>query len=295
MVADEPLPDRCGARITDKVGLEIELDDSTLTDRHVDAVRLQSPDSVVTVVAEADYQSVREYLWDDHEVTAIGIDAETDLAIDAPSAPTIEADTTAGSPPSNLTWIDVSDAVNNVTNARAAFQGYCERYPMHDDPHDRCYVHQAGSGAPEGNVNGMTHGLYAQRTAFYDALDDEDKQFVEAMVDSWVEMAPYDRTNVAMINELYRLAIDQLKAWAGIDEYVEDDGTIVGLVTEQDVVTDDGIAEIEDEHPVNMPYSRLDRDIRSKLKDHGIYQDAEMQQAEATESLAQKLSGLSED
>lgn len=295
MPSDEPLPDRCGARVTDKVGLELSFEETIVTDRVIEAVRLVDAESGAVIVGEPTYEAIRQYLWDDHEVTAIAVDVD-DIALDVPTVPAVGPDIRAGSPPRDdgLTWVDVSDAVNGVTNARKDFQGYCERYPMDDDPNDRCYVHQGG-GAPEGNVNGMKHGLYAQRTNFYEALPDADKRFVEAMVDSWLEMAPYNRDNVGMVNELYRVAIDQVRAWLGIDEYVED-GEVVGLTTEQYERDEEGnLREVVDEHPANMPYSRLDGDIRAKLKEHGIYQSPDQQQADATESLAKKLSGLGDD
>ena len=97
-----------------------------------------------------------------------------------------------------------------------------------------------------------------------------------------------------MVNELYRCAIDQVRAWMGIEEFVED-GEIDGIVKEQEIFDGEEVHEIEDEHPANLPYSRLDNDVRSKLKDMNIFDSPEAQQADATESLAQKLSGLSDN
>jgi hypothetical protein len=105
----------------------------------------------------------------------------------------------------------------------------------------------------------------------------------------------FDRENVAMVNELYRCGIDQLRAWEGVDEFVNN-GSKDGLVTEQQIYDGEDVIEIEDEHPANLPYSRLDRDIQSKLKDLGIYgEDPESKKADATDSLARKLSGLSDE
>lgn len=301
MVSDKPLPDRCAATITDKVGLEVELsiadDSSVVTDETIDAVRLTKDDA--TVDAPAAYGSVREHLWDGYETTHLCVpagddslaDAITERAVDL-APPSLAVDNPVSYDTETHVWIDVSDVVVNTKNRTSVHKGYCEKYPMRDAEHGRCYTHQGG-GAPEGNGNAIKHGMYAQRTTFYQSLDEEDKQFIEALVDSWIQNAPFDRDNVAMVNELYRCGIDQLRAWSGIDEMVED-GSYAGLVKEQEVFDGEEVHEIEEEHPANLPYSRLDNDIRSKLKDIGVYDSPEAQQADATESLAKKLSGLSD-
>lgn len=303
MVSDKPLPDRCGAKITDSVGIEVTIDVSdgeqmVLTEETVAGLQFVLDDDIVH--GESVYKSVREYLWADHELTHLALsDHETALALaddDHETSETIPAEpsTTVGAIVDDAIWLDVAGIVENVTNSHSEHAGYCERYPMLDADHERCYDHQPGPGAPEGNTNALTHGLRAQRTNFYKQLPDEDKQFVEALVDSWIEQSPYDRDNVGVVNELYRTAIDQLRAWSAIDEYVEH-GTYVGLVKEQDVEMDGEMITLEDEHPVNLPYSRLDRDIQSKLKDLNVYESPESEAADSTESLAQALSGLTDE
>lgn len=320
MVAETPTDGRCNAHVVDKIGLEVScVVDSesitdrefTLTDRDFDVIRLVNNEGI-TVQAEASYQYCRKFLWDDYEVAFVGVEDEstededgpglrlqstigdTEAGIEVLSDEDMSApDTTSGEPPtSDIAWVDIGSIVENITNRDKDFKGYCERYKLNDG--NRCYVHQGG-GSLEGNTKAMTHGLYAQRTNFYNALDDEDKQFVEAMVDSWLDQAPFDRDNPAMVNTLYRCAIDQLKAWFAVDEYVDDNGSIGGVTKEQTIFVDGEAKELEDEHPVNMPYSRLTNDVRQELKDLGIYDSPESQQAEATESLARKLSGLSNE
>lgn len=297
MVSDSPRSDRCGARVTDKVGLEIQTDEQTITDKDgIAAVELSSSDGEVAVHSEPTYKTLREYLWDDYELTgvALGSDHSTDVPWE-PAHTVYDPDITAGHVPDGLSWYRPA-GVQKVTNARAELQGYCERYSMLEPDHGRCYVHQGGHGV-EGNTNAMTHGMLAKRSNFYNALDDELKQVVEMMVDSWVEQAPYDRDAHAFVTELYRLAIDQIRAWSGLDEFVDEDGEIIGLTKERVIgVTDDNEPiEAEDEHPANMPYSRLDSDIRQKLKEHGIYDSPDQQQAENTASFARILSGMADE
>lgn len=301
MVSETPLGDRCGARVTDKVGLEVQLDSDSgecvLTDDVIERIRLYDPDAGVTIEGPAIYRDIREYLWDDYVFEAMGIDPEETNVDELDAVEYFESgsartpETHVGSKQEGLRWYRFDDSIDvqKITNARGELQGYCERYPMDNG---YCYNHQPG-GAFEGNTNSLKHGLYAQRTNFYKQLDDEEKGFVESMVDEWIEMSPYDRDNAAIVNELYRTAIDQLRAWYGVEEFAGEDG----LTTEQVIGTDDTGAPIEavDEHPANLPYSRLDRDIQSKLKELNVYDSPDSEQAEATHSLAQKLSGLTDN
>lgn len=312
MVAETPTDGRCNAQVTDKIGLNVacrseagdDVEEFVITDHDFDVVRLEGPNGVVTECAPS-YKHVRKFLWDDHELThiAVPVSADQDLFADEDEVAVVAdenmvgADTRSGSPTTDLEdhqWLDVSAIVENVTNRDKELQGYCEKYPMKEADTEVCYSHQGG-GAAEGNTNAMTHGLYAQRTNFYQALGHEDKAFIEAMVDSWVDQAPFGRDNPGMVNTLYRVAIDQLRAWFAVDDFVDENGDLEGLTKVQEVEIDGEYVELEDEHPANMPYSRLSNDIRMELKDLGVYSDPETQKAEATKSLAQKLSGLSSD
>lgn len=317
MVAETPTDGRCNAKVTDKIGLVVEcqtenddeIDEFVLTDHDFDVVRLEGAGEIVVECAPS-YEYLRKFLWDDHELTHIAVPvnddgdsggADEDLFADEDEVTVVAhedmvgADTRSGSPETDLDdhqWLDVSAIVQNVTNRDKKLQGYCEKYPMKEK--NVCYSHRGG-GPAEGNTNAMSHGLYAQRTNFYQALGEEDKAFVEAMVDSWVDQAPFGRDNPGMVNTLYRVAIDQLRAWFAIDEYVDENGDLEGLTKVQQVEIDGQYVEMEDEHPANMPYSRLSSDARMELKDLGIYDSPEKQQADATSSLAQKLSGLADD
>lgn len=316
MVADEPTEGRCNVRVIDKIGLDVEctVNDTelVLTDHLFDIARLVGPHGGV-VDADADYGSVQKFLWEDYELHDVGviddsvgedspvsrlqnIVGETNfvdvIADEEQSAPDTTVDLTHEAPP---VWFDISAIVDNVTNRTSVTQGFCERYQLNEEGEDHCYVHRGNGGPPTGNTNAMDHGLYAQRSNFYSALDDEDKQYVEALVDSWIDIAPFDRDTPAMVDTLYQCAIDQLRAWRGQDEYLDESGGIEGLVKTQDVEIDGEMVELEDEHPVNMAYSRLKDDVRKQLKDIGVYDSPEAQQAEATESIARKLSGLTDE
>lgn len=312
MVSERPLPDRCGAKVVDNVGLELTLEgDVTVTDEELpsdwivdadeapggfDAVLLTDGDHQIE--GEPTYSTIREHLWNDCDPVAIAVVGEIDPCNGVEErefeGDTIDADMVVGVPGSSAehTWYDISSVYDGVTNRTSDLKGFCERYPMNGE--NTCYVHQGG-GAPEGNVNGLKHGLYAQRTGYYENLDDNEKEFIEALVDSWLSRAPYERDSVGMVNELYRAAIDQHRAWRALDSYMED-GEFEGFTKEVEQESESGeVFEMEIENPKNIPYSRLTNDVRMLLKDHGIYSDPETKKAEATESLAKKLSGMGSD
>lgn len=170
--------------------------------------------------------------------------------------------------------------------------GYCERYIMN---HGRCYLHGGatpeGTDTPEGNTNAMTHGLYAQRTNYYQSLDEDEQAFVEAIVDGWLDQAPFGRDNQAKVNRLFKIAVDEHKLWRANDYYDEED-----LVVEDFERGEDGeVHKTREEHPVNLAYDRLSRTTVKELKELGALSDPDSQQAEATKSLAKQLSGLTDD
>lgn len=265
MVSDDPRPDRCGAQVIDKVGLEVhdeELDESFVSSDRLEKVVITK--GVVTTEKEPEYEEVLPYLRDGFSMVAVilSTDDEEDVRI------------------------SIRDDDPYVTNHDTDLVGYCERYPMQD--RKRCYVHDGSF--EEGNQKAMKHGLKAKRSNFFNNLDEDDERFVEALVDSWIENAPFDRDNFAKVNEVYRIAVDQLRLWNAQDEFSD------GMVYEQVIGTDEEgqPIEVEDENPANLPYDRLDRTTLRKLKDLGCLDDPDTQQAEANESLASKFAELTE-
>lgn len=284
MPSDIPKDDRCAAKVTSKVGLEVHDDvlDQSFSD---------DDGMVAVVVTDGEHEQQVDPTWDDvlpllrkeWNTSAVVIQREDDDNI-------------------YRERVEIEDDDPYVTNRTNQLDGYCLRYPMDNG---RCYVHQGG--APEGNAFRMKHGLYTNRSKFVQWLEDtgrdEDRRFIEIMVDSWLDDAPFERDNTAKVNELYRAAVDQLRLWYAVDEFVDLDdepgtseGEYSGLVYEQviGVGEDDQPIESVDENPINLPYSRLDRDVQKKLKNMGIYDSPEKQDAEATQTLAEALSGGSE-
>lgn len=271
MASDNPRPDRCGASVTDRVGLEVH-------DDAADSVYTTNGDLESVIIERGDVQEHEEpqycdlvgHLKSGFDVTAVNLS---------------RSEASDGDDEDATVQVNIEDDDPYVTHQETDLQGYCERYPMDSG---RCWVHGGAAGAPEGNTNGMTHGLNAKRSNYYDQLGDEAKVFVERMAESWIDNAPFDTDNFAKVNEVYRLAVDQHRLWHAHEELDK------GLITEQVVGQDEEgrPIEVDEENPANLAYDRLDRTTTSKLKDLGCLDDPDSQQAEATESLASKFEDI---
>lgn len=282
MVSNEPQDGRCNANVVDKVGLEVHDDvrgemHHTGPDGRLEQVVLER--GAVTAEKEPEYQEVISYLRE-------GFDT---IAVDLAPSDDSESDGTG----TDLERVPVEDDDPYVTNQTTDHLGFCERYPVKSTGKDVCPVHGGlSTGAPEGNTNRLTHGLRAKRSNYYEnEMSEEEKIMVEDFVDDWLSMSDYDRDNSAVLNEFYRIAVDQIRLWNAQDEFSK------GIVYDQYEDTGPEGDEIftEQENPANLPYDRLDRTTFKKLKDLGVLDDPDSQQAEATESLAAKFADIGDD
>jgi hypothetical protein len=267
MVSEKPRDDRCGATVNNKLGLEVH-------DAEAGEVYTTKENLVGVILERGDVREEEEPVYDDHwEYVNNGFKY---------AAVIIEDDD------GNEHEVAIQDDDPRTIHADTEVDGYCERYGMDNS---RCYVHGGVTGgAPEGSVNAMTHGLRAQRSNYYNNLDDEDKAFVQRLAESWIDNAPFDRDNFAKVNEIFRIAVDQHRLWHAQQEFNK------GLVTEQIIGQDEqgNPIQVDDENPANLPYDRLDRTTIRKLKELGCLDDPDSQQADATESLADKFDKLSD-
>jgi len=284
MTTEEPQPEKCGARVTDKVGIEIHADgfDGPLTDEgRLEQVIVEN--GAVVGHKEPEYIDVIKHLRKGFDLIAV------DLAPPDADGPVGE---------DQYQRVEVDDDDPYVTNRDLVLQGYCERWPMED--RRRCYVHTGQSQdkekAKSHGVENITHGMRAKRSKFYQSLDEQDKLFVEKLVDSWIDNAPFDRDNFAKVNELFRIAIDEIRAWRAQGEYADDDDGAGGMLTDVTIDYDPENGEIttEDENPLNLAYDRLDRTKYKKLKELGVLDDPDSQEAEAKQSLADVFDNLNE-
>lgn len=166
--------------------------------------------------------------------------------------------------------------------------GYCENYPKGDNA--RCRMHGADSpggdgAAPKGNGNAETHGLTAERDKWFNRHREDAAELVRALVASYVDDAPFGWEQTAKVDKLTEVAIDQARLRQS-NEYLDE------FLTEQVVdVTETGreITKLE-ENPAHMPRDRIKRTNLRILRDLGILDDPDSQQASATKSLADILS-----
>lgn len=155
----------------------------------------------------------------------------------------------------------------------------------------RCYLHGGGSKtANEGNNYAEKHGLHADRQNYYKNRSTDEQQWIDAVVESLLDDAPFGPDNFAKMTMLRNVAIDMHKL-KNANDFVDQAGLVQ---TDQTVgYSNDGKPIKEDkENPVNITYDRLNRTMTRQLKELGILDDPESQKADAQENIANELSAL---
>jgi hypothetical protein len=155
----------------------------------------------------------------------------------------------------------------------------------------RCYLHGGASKTPnKGNTNAETHGLYTNRQSYYEDKSAEQQQWMDAVVDSLLDDAPFSADNMAKLQMVRNIAIDMHKQQRAND-YIDE----VGVVNKDKTVgyTDDGRPIKEDvENVLNVAYDRLNRTMTRQMKELGILDDPDSQNAEAQQNIANELSEI---
>lgn len=175
--------------------------------------------------------------------------------------------------------------------------GYCANYEgfrCDKEDAERCYLHGGSTpqGVNEGNTHAETHGLYTERQRYYEERSEEERRWIDAIVESILDDMPETDPSFAKLQMVRNLAIDMHKTQRA-NEYIDE----VGVVHRDKTVgyTDDGRPIKEDqENPLNIAYDRLNKTITKQMKELGALSDPDSQQAEATENLASELSALRE-
>ena len=176
-------------------------------------------------------------------------------------------------------------------------EGYCanpEGFRCDDPDAKRCFLHGGQSpGAPEGNNYRETHGLFSDRQNYYENRTDQEKQWIDAVIGSLMDDAPFKEEDFAKYQMVRNIAIDMHKLRRAND-YIDEKGVVhrdktVGY-------TDDGRPIKQDEENVlNIAYDRLDRTMTRKMKELGLLDDPDSQQAEASQNIATELSRLRQE
>lgn len=155
----------------------------------------------------------------------------------------------------------------------------------------RCYLHGGAlKTAQQGNNYAEKHGLHSDRQNYYKNRSTQEQDWIDAVVESLLDDAPFSPDNFAKMQMLRNIAIDMHKL-QNANEFIDQAGLVQ---TDQTVgYSPDGKPIKEDkENPVNVTYDRLNRTMTRQLKELGILDDPESQKAEAQEGIAKELSAL---
>lgn len=171
--------------------------------------------------------------------------------------------------------------------------GYCANRAGFRTDHvgdGRCYLHGGVVKEDDGRGRPIEHGMYAKRQSYYENCSDDEQAWIDSVVESLLDDAPFGPDKFAKMQMVRNVAIDMHKTKRA-NEYIDD----IGVVHKDKTVgyTDDGRPIKQDEENVlNIAYDRLNRTLTRQLKELGILDDPDSQQAEATDNLASELSEL---
>jgi len=170
--------------------------------------------------------------------------------------------------------------------------GYCANRAGFRTSHfgeGRCYLH-GGATQNEGNNYAEKHGLYADRQNYYSNRSPDEQAWIDAVVESLLDDAPFGPESFAKLQMIRNIAIDMHKQQRAND-YIDE----VGVVQKDKTI---GYTErgkpilVDEENPLNVAYDRLNRTMTRQLKELGILDDPESQKAEAQTNIAQELAAL---
>jgi len=203
-------------------------------------------------------------------------------------------------------------------DGESVFLGYCGAWPGKGTDHvgeGRCSKHGGAGGAPEGNdnaegndgggapennTNAVTHGAYADANSYYqDVLTDELRQFVDDVFADYLEeyRDRHGDPPLGIESELFRVAVTHAKD-IGLDRWADEkpEGLDSGhpLVDEETeiVPVGEGMTETQRryrESVVLAAQKKLSNDRRMWLKDLGLLEDPDSQDAAAKEDVADAL------
>lgn len=187
--------------------------------------------------------------------------------------------------------------VRNIPDDMDVDEAYCanpEGFRCDDPDAKRCYLH-GGASLPtnKGNTNAEKHGLYTNRQSYYKNCSDVEKQWIDAVVESLLDDAPFGQDPpFAKLQMVRNVAIDMHKLQRAND-YIDEKGVVhrdktVGY-------TDDGRPiKMDEENVLNISYDRLNRTLTRQLKELGILDDPDSQQADAQRDIASELAAMRE-
>lgn len=188
--------------------------------------------------------------------------------------------------------------VKNIPEDWDVDEAYCNNISGFRTDHKgdgRCYLHGGASKTVnQGTAYSETHGLYTQRQTYYENRSEEERAWIDAVVESLLDDAPFgDDPPFAKLQMVRNIGIDMHKLQRAND-YIDEKG----LVDRDKTVgyTDDGRPiKVDEENVLNVSYDRLNRTMTRQLKELGILDDPDSQQADAQANIASELAALREE
>lgn len=135
-----------------------------------------------------------------------------------------------------------------------------------------------GGSAPENNDNAETHALHADTVKWFERNREDIEDDVRALVEDWVDDAPFGWDARGNVNMLVECAINEMQMRQAND-YIHESGVIIDKVVGQTEYGDPITS--KEENPALLPKARLQKDTMRILKDLGVLDDPESQKAES--------------
>lgn len=147
----------------------------------------------------------------------------------------------------------------------ASKSGFCESYPV--DGSSTCRMHfgtvDERPGAPEGNQNPKTHGIYSDELNLYNHLTDEEKGFIDDIAKGYLEYAPFGPEH-PLTERLYRTCTMMYQEWKAAGK-VES----VGPSENRKVAVGETVVYRDEEHHLSRRELSLNTKVRDSLQKLG--------------------------
>lgn len=159
-----------------------------------------------------------------------------------------------------------------------------------------CHHHKGlgqTTGAPEGNTNSVTHGLYADENRFYNqVMSDEQRRLCDEIFQDYCTQfrERIREPHTGEQSRLFEIAVNHIKIihsdnWASDRPNELDSGN--PMVDKEEKFNTEGVPYQEyKESVVINGQQKLRSEDRQWLKDYGLLEDPQSQQADATQDLA---------
>lgn len=151
----------------------------------------------------------------------------------------------------------------------------------------RCGFH-TDSNVKKSTSHTKKHGLYQKRSNYYNDLSKKEQAWIDMMIQSFLDEAPFDESHYGKVEMLRQIAIDFHKRRSAND-YIREKG----LTQKKTAVAGEaGVIKEDEENVLNIAIDRLGRTNCRMLKDLGVLgNEKEESRKEAAETLIGILSG----